>query len=395
MTTYPLPTLACTLDSTGITAPSYADILASLQATYRGIYGSDAYLEADSQDGQLLAAFASAINDANAATIAVYNAFSPATAQGEGLSSVVKINGIKRRVPSHSTADLTIIGTAGTVITDGAVADSFGNQWALPATVTIPIGGSIVQTATCSVSGAITAAPDTITQIVNPTRGWQSATNVFSATVGTATEVDADLRRRQSASTALPAQSPLAGIIGAVADLDGVQRFAAYENDTGSPDANGLPAHSISMVVQGGDDTAIAQTIALKKTPGTATYGTTTETVIDPFGVPNVINFYRPTVKRVLVHVTIANLGAYVSTTDDVIKAALADYVTALAIGADVYLNKLVSAASLPGNPLGDSFNVTTMLAAFSPTSPGSSDLVVAFNQAASLLKADIILTVV
>jgi hypothetical protein len=82
VTTYPLPTLAATVTDAGISAPPYADILLSLQASYRSIFGSDIYIDADSQDGQWLAIIAAAVNDCNAATIAAYNSRSPATAQG-------------------------------------------------------------------------------------------------------------------------------------------------------------------------------------------------------------------------------------------------------------------------------------------------------------------------
>ena len=172
MTTYPLPTLAATITSTGISAPSYADIYQSLQASFQAIYGSDSYIDPDSQDGQMLAIFAQAMNDANNATIAAYNSFSPTTAQGTGLSSNVKINGLKRLVPSNSTVNVTIVGVAGTTITNGIVGDTAGNQWALPASVVVPGGGSIVVTATCTAPGAINAAPATVTSIVTPTQGW-------------------------------------------------------------------------------------------------------------------------------------------------------------------------------------------------------------------------------
>src|SRR5260363_318444 len=83
-------TLSVTIDATGIHAPSYADVLNALKAQYRAIYGPDVYLENDSQDGQWLAVLAKCIHDANSAAISVYHAFSPATAQGMGLSRMVK-----------------------------------------------------------------------------------------------------------------------------------------------------------------------------------------------------------------------------------------------------------------------------------------------------------------
>ena len=63
--TFPLATLAAAVTSAGIAAPSYSDILTSLQTSFRAIYGADVYLGADTQDGQLLAIVALAIHDAN------------------------------------------------------------------------------------------------------------------------------------------------------------------------------------------------------------------------------------------------------------------------------------------------------------------------------------------
>ena len=77
-----MATLAAQISSTGISAPDYADIFAELQSMYWQIYGTDADLDPDSQDGQLLAIFAQAIYDCNMLAVTVYNAFSPATAQG-------------------------------------------------------------------------------------------------------------------------------------------------------------------------------------------------------------------------------------------------------------------------------------------------------------------------
>ncbi len=63
------------IDAAGIRAPSYGEVLQYFKEQYRGIYGADTYLEADSQDGQLLAVFALAIHEPNSAAISDYNAF--------------------------------------------------------------------------------------------------------------------------------------------------------------------------------------------------------------------------------------------------------------------------------------------------------------------------------
>ena len=145
MTTYPLPTLSATVTPTGISAPSYVDILLSLEASYRAIYGADTDLDPDTQDGNWIAVQAAAINDANQVAINVYLSFSPSSAQGAALSSVVKVNGITRMVPSASSTPVLIVGQAGSIINNGLVGDNAGlnTRWNLPASVTIPPGGSI------------------------------------------------------------------------------------------------------------------------------------------------------------------------------------------------------------------------------------------------------------
>lgn len=390
-----ITTTAPTIDAAGITAPTYAEILEFLKAQYRAIYGPDVYLEADSQDGQLLAVFASAINDANATAITIYNSFSPATAQRAALSSNVKINGIARKVSSYSTADLLLVGQAGTTITNGIAKDANGVKWALPATVTIPPAGQVTVTATCLTIGAVAAPAGTITQIGTPTLGWQTVTNPAAAALGAPVESDAALRQRQTISTALPSLTVLDGIIGAVASLSGVTRYVAYENDTDATDANGIPAHSISLVVEGGDATAIANAIAAKKTPGSGTYGTTAIVVNDVYGRPITIRFFRPTSAAITATVNVKALAGFTTQTGDSIKQAISDYVNGVAIGGGLsgsveWADAITAANSVGG---GVTFKLTG-LSLSGPGGAGSPDVALAFNQAAACTPASITLNV-
>lgn len=389
-----ISTVAPTIGPTGISAPAFPDILAYLQAQYQAIYGADVYLGPDSQDGQFLAAIAQGYADINAVCVGVYNSFSPATAQSSALSSNVKINGIAREVASFSTVDLVLVGQANTTIRNGVVTDTSNNRWSLPATVVIPSSGTITVTATCQSVGAVAAVANSVNVIATPTLGWQSATNPAAATPGDPVETDDQLRMRQTNSTALPSQSILDGIVGGLRTLAGVTRVAAHENDTGSTDSDGVPAHNISLVVEGGDATAIATRIALKKTPGTPTYGTTSESVTDPYGDAQTINFFRPTDHTVKVSIGIKALSGYNSTIGDEIVAALVAYINALGIGDDVLLSRLYLPANLFGNADSATFEVTSLLIALDAGTPGSADLTLAFNEAAVCATGDVTLTV-
>lgn len=339
------------IDSTGYNYADYPTFLAWLQGQYQAIYGSDVYLGADSQDGQFVAIVAQALFDTAALGSSVYNSFSPATAQGVGLSRNVKINGLNRLIPSFSTAIVTVVGTAGTIITNGIAQDTLNQQWLLPASVTIPGGGTINVTATAALIGAIDADANTITTIFTPTQGWQTVNNSAAATPGAPVEADSALRIRQALSTSIPAQTVFDATLGAVSNLTGVTDIQGYENFTNTTDGNGLPPHSICVVVTGGDSTEICQTILDYKTPGTDTFGATTETVFDNRGLPYAISYQPSVVATISAQVTITPGAGYSSDFAVLIQNAVAAVINAGGIGNTVRYTTMFAPAYLNGAP--------------------------------------------
>jgi uncharacterized phage protein gp47/JayE len=390
-----MASLTAVISSTGVEIPTYPEILAELQIRYRAIFGADIYIEPDSQDGQFLAIFAQALYDMNTQVAAVYNSFSPSYAVGNGLSSVVKINGIARRIASTSTAVGTCVGQAGTVITNGSVKDSTGNIWNLPASVTIPLAGEITVTVTAATAGALLAPAGDINIINTPTYGWQSFVNTADAVAGAAVETDAELRVRQTASTGLPASTPMGALYGNLFALTGVTRLALYENTGDTPDSNGLTAHSICAVVEGGTAEAIATTIGAKKTPGAATYGGTSGTYTDPItGIEYEINYEILDAVAIKVAVTGSPLSGYSAASIPKIQAAVAAYINGLGIDSDVQFSRMWSPAYLNGLPEGQTYEVTAITIAKGLGAPGTSDIAIDFNQAASCLTTDVVVTI-
>ena len=353
------------IDTTGYHFADYPTFLSQLQQAYRDIYGADVYLEADSQDGQFLAVLAKSLYDTAALGASVFNSFSPGTAQGVGLARNVKINGLNKRSATYSTVTLTIVGQAGTVlgtVGNPAVAiDSLDQKWNIPVGTTIPGGGSIDVTATAQEIGAIGAEAATITGIFTPTLGWQTVNNVAAATEGVPVETDPELRARQAVSTANPSLTVFEGSNGAVANVTGVTQVRGYENDTGSVDGNGIPAHSISTMVLGGDDTEVAQTIALHKTPGTRTVGTTNVLVYDSKGMPLNIKFTRPDVATISCRITLAARTGWTTQTQTLIAAAVAEAINDFKIGNDVLISRLYAPAYLIGTAVSDTFDIATI----------------------------------
>ncbi|CAI1664801.1 Uncharacterized homolog of phage Mu protein gp47 [Serratia liquefaciens] len=292
-------------------------------------------------------------------------------------------------------ADVLIVGLVGVSITNGTVRDSNGITWSLPASVVIGIDGTVTVTATCQIDGAVVAPAGTITEIGTPTRGWQSVTNPAAATAGRKVETDAELRQRQAKSVAIPSLTVLDGIMGAVATLDGVERYRGYENDTSVTDDNGLPPHSISLVVAGGDASAIAKTIATKKTPGGGTYGTTQMDVKDKYGIVHPIHFYRPTSVNIFALVEIKALQGYTSGVGEEIKTAVAAYINEMEIGDPVYLTRLFLPANLNGNADSATFDITDLQIGNSPGSLAPANVIIGFNAVAACVPENVEVVVI
>lgn len=368
----------------GIQAPSYAEILEYFQSQARNIFGQDVNVDADTQDGQLIAIFALALSDVNAQAIATYNQFNPNTAVGVGLDSAVKTNGITRHTATNSTVDLVLIGQAGTVITNGVATDDNENRWLLPDQVIIPVNGEITVTASAEEVGAIEASPNTITQIGTPTLGWQSVNNPTQATVGVAVETDAELRQRQSRSTELPSVSLWEGIIGSLLNLPGVIRVSGVKNDEDDPSPEGVPGHTIAMIVDGGEVDEIGETIFLKKGEGVGTYGSVQTTYIDTYGFPNVIKFSRPTIVNAYVTLTITPSTTYISSVADEIKQRIADYINGLSIGESVNIARVLSSAVKDCTTgVDDRFDVTAITMGEASGSQTAASIPIEWNEAA------------
>ncbi|MBS9422295.1 hypothetical protein EAE90_00650 [Photorhabdus caribbeanensis] len=373
--------LAASVTASGISAPDYQTILNKITEFARQIYGADAYLEPDSKDGQMLAIYALAIHDANNAVIAAYNSFSPASATGAALSNNVRINGITRHKSTYSTVDVKLVGTVGTVVKNGIVRDINGYSWSLPGTVSIGIHGFVIATATCQTKGNVTALVGDVSIIGTPTQGWQSVTNPSAATPGQPIESDTALRDRQRKSVALPSRTVLDGIQGAISLIPGVVRRRGFENDTNVTDNNGIPPHSIAMIVDGGDAKLIAQAIETKKGPGAGTFGDTEIKVADNYGILHPIHFSRPKDVPVFVEITLTAFEGYTTLAGDRIRTAIASYIDAQLIGDNVYLSRLFSPANLRDEE-GLTYDIFEIQIGRSEDDVSPSNLIVTFDEA-------------
>lgn len=359
----------------GLVVNGYPSILADNLQKFLNIYGQNQFVGPSSAIYQLLSVLSLKQADVNAALQLAYNQSSPQTAVGAGLDRQVKMNGLARSPYTYSTATLSLTGTPNATITGAAAQDQNGNLWSLPSPFTFSSVGTFSALATCTTPGNVTAEPGTISIVATPQIGWTppsgTVTNAAAAVAGLPVEEDSGLRARQAVSVSLPSTTPVSATIAAILAVSGVTRVApgqptsggpgtSVENPTGATDSWGNPAHSISMVVEGGLNSDVALAIYTKRTLGCYTNGTTAVVVADPVtGFLNTMRFYQPSYLVVYALVQLTGYGSTpTSAVVAAVQAALTAYLNELAIGETVSLSALIYEAmavntSLPSPSFG------------------------------------------
>jgi uncharacterized phage protein gp47/JayE len=370
-------------------------ILEDLTAAFKTAFGDNFNTDPQSPMGQWLASLAESYALLWEVGEATHTQFIPSKAVGAFLSDLVALNGIQRREGTHSTVTLTLTGSEATFIPAGSqVATSDTNDiFETLVDATIPVGLTIDVDAQAVVVGPISAATSTITEIVSPLTGWSESTNASAAVEGDAEESDAELRSRREVSTARPALSVLDGILHEVLNTTDVTDAKIYNNDTGSADGDGVPAHAFETVVRGGDGQDIADSIFLKKPVGIEAHGDDVEAVEDTQGTSHVIKYTEATEVDIYIIVNTVTTVGYPTDGDDQIKQAILDYAAGLLVEeVSIKIGESVNHSDLftPVNTI-LGHNVTSLKLGTSPAPAGEADLAIAFNAVANFELANIV----
>lgn len=383
------------ISAAGLTIALYPDILADNLAQTQQIYGQNIYLGTDSPLYQLLSVISAKQADANLGLQLLYDSRSPQTAIGAALDSLIKLNGLVRASAFPSTCVVTLSGAPNTTIAQGVIRDVNGILWDLPANTVIGNTGTATATATCEVPGPIAANVNTLTGINTPQAGWTSVTNAGAAIVGEPVETDSALRARQTISVALPSLTTLGSTEAAIAATAGVTRYNILENPTGTTDGYGNPAHSLTAVVEGGTNLAVATAIYGKHGIGCFTNGTTSVVVTDTFtGSTFTVNFYRPTYVPIYVTMTVHGLTGYTSAVLTEIQTAIVTYLNSLQIGEAITYSAIYGVAlSVMPNLILPQFSIRSVAIGTSASPTGTSDITMTFNQVSSGATANVIVT--
>lgn len=143
--------------------------------------------------------------------------------------------------------------------------------------------------------GKITLPYGIVTKMVNNVTGFMAVTNLLEPTYGRKQESDIELRQSYIAKSALRSNTMIESIVGELLNnIENVESASGYENDTDYVDSRGLPPHSIEIIVEGGDNSEIAQAILRRKAGGIQTYGSIEVGVPGVYGDTIPVRFNRP-----------------------------------------------------------------------------------------------------
>jgi len=231
------------------------------------IYGADINVASNSPDGQAVNIYALSKMDILNLCVAIYNSMDPDQAVGVSLDRIAQISGLTRKPGTYTQVDIDVV-TNQSVNLNGldtstpvTIQDSNGNLFYLITSASLSSGTTSLSFQSAAI-GFIQVLANTLTTAVTIVAGVVSVNNPAVPTqVGTNQETDANFRLRRQASTAFPAQSSLKALFSGLNSLVGVTEAVVYENTTNAVDADGIPAHGIWVVMDGGTNAEIGETI--------------------------------------------------------------------------------------------------------------------------------------
>ena len=310
---------------TGITTQTIQEIIDEIlngTPDYPGmfqIYGADINVGSNSPDGQMVNIIAQAKLDVLQFIQMVYQSFDPDQAIGTALNQRCAINGVTRQPGTYTqqgvfvTVDRALTLQGKDLYPDNpfTVSDQNGNEYQLVNTFNTPGAGTTGLTFYASKLGPVSSLANTVTVIKTIQLGVISVNNPNGPDeVGVTEESDFSLRIRRQKSVSLPSQGYLEGLVAGLTDVSGVNQCVVLENNTNATDANGIPGHSIWVIVDGGTNADVALVIYDKRNAGCGMKGSVSVAILQIDESYFTVYFDRPTHQNLWISFNVTALGS-------------------------------------------------------------------------------------
>lgn len=348
------------ITATGYTPRTQAEILQELIDDLRAVISPKLDVSEKSVLGNWLNIISPKLASLEQLLGEAYSAFDVDSASDDRFVALCLLSGIERRGATNGLVSVSVTLQASKSYAAGDlvahVTDDPTNRWENRDALVSTIAATYPAVFISQLTGALAIAPaGTLTVIADPVDGWDAITNAADGTPGTDIEAIEALRVRREQGVAASASRTRGGIRAAVVDLDGVLSCQVFENTSNVTDADGIPAHSIRVVVWDGspaaaDDDEIADAIYARKAEGILSVGSQAGIAQDSELGPTPIAFERATASAVTVAVNIESTDGV--SIDDVKAAILAAFPGGGVglVGEAVVFNKLAgSVFEVPG----------------------------------------------
>ena len=213
----------------------------------------------------------------------------------------------------------------------------------------------------------------------------ERVTNEAPSTLAVMRETDAQLFNRCLYFGSTATNASFRSIMANVAQVQGVSRIAGAENVLDTPQTiQGveLTPHSICIVVDGGENEAIAKAIQQSKATGT------TEQILYIDKQKYFYRFYRPTQIALQAQITVSKTGALIPANfETLVKNSLADFINSLDI-AKTITQPLLSNALIKA--VGNDLNIDDLQFSVKNKTLGYAPIALKLNEVALISLSDI-----
>lgn len=264
------------ITETGLQLNGYNTLQTDLENNLNTIYAPDddtINFGSETPDGQFINIITQMGTDIRELLQEVYNSFDPDKCSGVVQDSRYALNYITRNGGTFTIQNIDITANQAVTLqgldsnyneTDAAaytVSDNAGNLWYLIDTTTLQPGTKSLPFRSKNI-GLVQPVIGTITTQVTTVLGVVSVNNsVAPTTLGTEQETDAQFRVRRSRSTERKGQNNIDAMLSQLLDLEGVSDATTWVNNTNETDSTGTLGGQVWVIVEGGANSDIADTI--------------------------------------------------------------------------------------------------------------------------------------
>lgn len=263
------------ITETGLQLNGYNTLQTDLENDLNTIYapGDTINFGSETPDGQFVNIITQMGTDIRELLQEVYNSFDPDKCSGVVQDSRYALNYITRNGGTFTIQNIDITANQAVTLqgldsnyneTDAAaytVSDNAGNLWYLIDTTTLQPGTKSLPFRSKNI-GLVQPVIGTITTQVTTVLGVVSVNNsVAPTTLGTEQETDAQFRVRRSRSTERKGQNNIDAMLSQLLDLEGVSDATTWVNNTNETDSTGTLGGQVWVIVEGGANSDIADTI--------------------------------------------------------------------------------------------------------------------------------------